>query len=153
MTGPSSSRDIPESSLILGYAPMILLPLIAVMAWGAAGWWGALFVSAGQLWAAILLVFIAGVRRGLSFDTPGGPQAVQLATMLWLFACGVAGLVLPWLSAFCVLIVGFGSVAILDPKAARRGEAPRHFARLRPPQMAVAIAGLAGLLARGLTLP
>ena len=37
-------------------------------------------------------------------------------------------------------------------KAAARGEVPRHFARLRPPQMAVAMLGLAGLLLRALTL-
>lgn len=148
----STSRDIPESSLIFGYGPMLLLPILAVMAWSANGWWGALFVSAGQLWAAVLLIFIAGVRRGLSFGTAGGPRPVQLVTMLWLFVMGLAGVMLPWLAAFCALIVGYGSVAILDPKAAKRDEVPRHFAKLRPPQMAVAILGLAGLLARSLTL-
>lgn len=152
MTDPSPSRAIPESSLVLGYGPMLLLPILAVMSWGAHGWWSALFVGAGQLWAAVLLIFIAGVRRGLSFTTEGGSRPIQLATMMWLFLMGLAGLALPWIAGFCALVIGYGSVAILDPKAAKRGEVPRHFARLRPPQMAVAILGLAGLLLRALTL-
>lgn len=145
-------RRIPESSIVLGYAPMILLPILAIPAWGSQGVWGAFFVTAGQLWAAVLLIFLAGVRRGLSFGTEDGPRPIQLATMLWLFALGVGGLALPWIAAFCALVVGYGSVAILDPKAAARGEVPRHFAKLRPPQMAVALVGLTALLLRALTL-
>ena len=36
---------------------------------------------------------------------------------------------------------------ILDPIAARDGQAPLFFARLRPPQMAIAVASLVALLA------
>ncbi len=152
VNGMTGSRAIPPSSLILGYAPMLVLPILAIPAWGSSGAWAAFFVTAGQLWASVLLVFIAGVRRGLSFSMAEGPRPIQLATMLWLFLLGVAGIALPWLAAFCALIVGFGSVIILDPRAARRGEVPRHFAKLRPPQMAVALVGLAALLGRALTL-
>jgi hypothetical protein len=53
--------------------------------------------------------------------------------------------VLPTSVAFFPLIVGYGSVALLDPPAARRGEVPAHFARLRPPQMLVAMSGLVAL--------
>ena len=49
--------------------------------------------------------------------------------------------------AFAALVVGYGSIALLDPPAARRDEVPAFFARLRPPQMAVALAGLVALLA------
>jgi hypothetical protein len=65
--------------------------------------------------------------------------------MGWLFLLGLAGLLLPTAAAFLALIVGYGSVALLDPRAAAREEVPAHFARLRPPQVAVAILGLAGL--------
>jgi hypothetical protein len=42
-------------------------------------------------------------------------------------------------AALVLLTTGYASVAILDPIAARRGEVPAHFARLRPPQMTAAI--------------
>ncbi|WP_156680529.1 DUF3429 family protein [Sphingomonas profundi] len=152
MTDRSSSRAIPESSIVLGFGPMLVLPVLAVLAWSTGGWWGAFFVGIGQLWAGVLLIFIAGVRRGLSFGMADGPRPLQLATMMWLFVLGLAGVALPWLAGFCALLIGYGSVAILDPRAAKRGEVPAHFARLRPPQMAVAILGLTGLLLRALTL-
>jgi hypothetical protein len=67
--------------------------------------------------------------------------------MAWLFALGVAALLLAARFAFAALVVGYGSIALLDPPAARRDEVPAFFARLRPPQMAVALAGLVALLA------
>ncbi len=145
------SRKIPESSIVLGYGPMLLLPVVAIAAWSANGWWSAVLLSAGQLWAAVLLIFIAGVRRGFSFAMEDGPRPAQLAAMMLFFILGVIGLVAPWTWAFPALVIGYGSVAILDPKAAARGEAPKHFARLRPPQMAVALVGLTALFLRALT--
>ncbi len=146
------SRIIPPSSLVLGYGPVMLLLVLVIAAWGTTGIWSAFFVSAGQLWASALLLFLAGVRRGYSFAMEGGPRPIQLFTMAWLFVLGLAGVTLPWLPAFCALVVGFGSILILDPRAAARAEVPAHFARLRPPQMAVALLGLTGLLLRALTL-
>ena len=46
-----------------------------------------------------------------------------------------------------LLLVGFGAIAVLDPIAARRGEAPLFFARLRPVQIPIALLSLAALLA------
>ena len=37
---------------------------------------------------AAILLFLAGVRRGLSFRTPGGATAGQIAASLWYFAAG-----------------------------------------------------------------
>ncbi|WP_156311811.1 hypothetical protein [Methylobacterium platani] len=45
--------------------------------------------------------------------------------------------------AAVLLIAGFGLVAVLDPVAARRGETPLFFARLRPVQRPLAIVSLA----------
>lgn len=71
--------------------------------------------------------------------------------MLGLFCLGFAALVLASLNrdvaALVLLILGFLSLTILDPIAARRGEAPLFFARLRPAQIPLAILGLAALLA------
>jgi hypothetical protein len=108
-------------------------------------------LSLTGLWGCAILLFLSGVRRGLSFRTEGGPTWVQIATMLGLFLLGFGGLVLLFLGALrpalALLIVGFTGVAILDPIAARRGEAPLFFARLRPFQIPIAIVSLCALFA------
>lgn len=48
--------------------------------------------------------------------------------------------------ALPLLLAGYVSLAVLDPWAARQGEAPPFFARLRPAQMAIPVACLAALL-------
>lgn len=145
MKGP---RRIPPLSLILGYGPMAAFPLLALAAWLAPPPWPAIAVAIGQGWGAALLIFLAGVRRGLSFFTEGGPRPAQIATMLWLFVLGCAALVTAPLLAFPLLVIGYSSIALLDPPAARRGETPAFFIRLRPPQMGVALVGLVALLVR-----
>lgn len=136
----------PALSLLLGYGPAAVLPVLGVLAWAGQGW----ALSLGRLWGAAILIFLAGVARGLSFFTDGGPRWPQIAATMWRFACGLVAL-LVWLpGAFALLIAGYLGVALVDPWAARHGEAPRYFTRLRPPQMAMALAGLALLLARSL---
>ena len=68
--------------------------------------------------------------------------------MLWLFCLGfgatiLTALVLP-LPASLLLLLGFLSLGILDPIAARSLEAPLYFARLRPAQMAIPVVCLLG---------
>ncbi len=88
------------------------------------------------------------MRRGLSFRQEGGPTFAQLASMMWLFVTGAGSLLVPWrLPALVLLLLGYGSDAILDPIAAQGYEAPQYFARLRPVQMLVPIASLLLLLA------
>jgi uncharacterized protein DUF3429 len=94
-------------------------------------------------WAGALLCFLAGVRRGLSFREESGPTAGQLGTAFWLFLSGAGALFLPGrILPLLLLLLGFGSEVVLDPMAARRREAPRYFARLRPVQLAVPILSL-----------
>lgn len=95
-----------------------------------------------RFWGAALLLFFSGVRRGLSFRTEGGATRVQMAVFAWLFAAGLATLLLPVQGALWLLIAGFASLGALDPWAARRGEAPLWFAGLRAVQMPVAVVGL-----------
>jgi hypothetical protein len=42
-----------------------------------------------------------------------------------------------------VLAIGYLTSLLYDPVAARSGAAPRYFAQLRPPQMLIALVGLA----------
>ena len=135
----------PPLSLLLGYGPVALILLLAILAWAGLSWAAPL----ARLWAAAILIFIAGVARGLSFFTEGGPRVSQLAMMLLRFTCGLVALAVPLGWAFALLTIGYLSALIYDPLTARDGAAPRFFAQLRPPQMLVAMAGLVLLAAVG----
>ena len=80
----------------------------------------------------------------------GGPAFAQILTMLWLFCAGSGALVLWWLQrpAFAVglLAAAYASIGILDPIAARSGQVPLFFARLRPVQMVFPVLSLLSLL-------
>ncbi len=149
-------REVPWLSVLLGYGPMLPLVLGAAGAWLLAGPLRSADIQLTLLFAATILAFLAGVRRGLSFRTAGGPTAAQIGTMLALFILALASLACllraRLLSAAVLLAVGFTVTAALDPIAARTGEAPLFFARLRPTQMPIAAASLvaiaAALLAR-----
>ncbi|MGU3361406.1 DUF3429 domain-containing protein [Methylobacterium sp. M6A4_1b] len=145
-------RAVPWLGIVLGYGPMLPFAVGALVAWG---WRGAALGQAAAaltiLWGCAILLFLSGVRRGVSFRTEGGATVVQIATMIGLFSLGFAALVLAALDravpALALLLLGFTAIAVLDPIAARRGEAPLFFARLRPVQIPIAILSLAGLLA------
>jgi hypothetical protein len=139
----------PGLSLLFGYGPMLPIVAAAIAGWTLprTGW---PIACLGLVWAAAILLFLAGVRRGLAFRTPGGERIGEMATMIWLFLLGLAALVaIPlWGAASAgLLAIGYASVAILDPIAALREEAPAHFARLRPPQMALGLCGILALMA------
>jgi hypothetical protein len=141
---------VPWLSLVLGFGPMLPFVAGAAAAWWLAGDPGRMALTLTLLWGCAILLFLSGVRRGVSFRTEGGATLAQIATMLALFALGWGALVAVVLgsaaTATVCLLVGFGLIAVLDPIAARRGEAPLSFARLRPIQMPVALASLAALL-------
>ena len=138
---------VPLDGLVLGYGPMLPFPAAVLALLLAPAPWAAAALALVVLWGAAILMFLGGVRRGLSFRTPGGPRASQLAMMLWLFLAGLGAMVAPAAWALALLLAGYASLMVLDPVAARREEAPLYFARLRPPQMAVASVSLAALLA------
>lgn len=134
---------VPWLDLALGWGAVSPFPAAAVAAW--LGWTPA--IGWAVLWGGAALCFVAGVRRGLSFRTVDGPTPAQLAVFAWLFAAGLAAMVLPWRGlAVLVLIAGYGSLIWLDPAAAEKGEAPLWFARLRPFQMAVPVASLIAVI-------
>ena len=144
-------RRVPWLSIVFGYGPMLPFLAGAAAAWGWRGEaWGDAALTLTLLWGCAILLFLSGVRRGLSFRTEGGARLTQVATMIGLFSLGFAALVLAvtdWtVAALSLLLLGFAAIAILDPIAARRGEAPLYFARLRPVQIPLALLGLAALL-------
>ena len=130
---------IPWDGLIFGWVPMLPFPAAVLGVWLGGEALAALALRLAVLWGAALLLFLAGVRRGLSFRTPGGPRLSQLGMMLGLFLAGLLALLLPLAWALLLLWAGFLALLVLDPVAARREEAPLYFARLRPPQMAVPV--------------
>ena len=138
----------PAISLFLAYVAMVPLVAGAVLAIIVTPAWTPEVVRLTAAWATAVLCFLSGVRRGLSFRQPGGPTVAQLAAMLWVFVLGAGSILVPWRTASIVLLlIGYASLAIIDPIAAEREEAPRYFARLRPVQMLLPVASLLILLA------
>ena len=147
----TESRRTPALSVFLGSIAMVPFAVGAVAAWVLGPDWSALAAKFTLLWGCSILIFLAGVRRGVSFRTAGGPTVAQIATMVWLFVLGVTALMLPgFVVPLVLLLAGYLSLAVLDPLAARRGEAPLFFERLRPVQMLVPLASLAAVLVRAL---
>ena len=135
--------ETPWLGVFFGYVAMV--PFVpGVLAYGLAPepWRGAA-LAVTLFWGCAILTFLSGVRRGVSFRTPGGVTAAQVATMLWLFCLGFAAIVLTALAlplwAAALLLVGYVSLQVFDPIAARKLEAPLYFARLRPVQMAIPV--------------
>jgi hypothetical protein len=146
------STAIPPLSLIFGFGPVLFLLLLAVGAWLLPEPLGNWAIVAGWLWGSAILLFLAGVIRGLSFAAPGGPRPRQIVSMILIFTLGLAALTVPAAIAFPLLATGYILIAIGDPVAAHDDLAPAHFARLRPPQMAIAVVGLVALAARAIQL-
>ena len=142
-------RRTPPVSVLLASAA--LLPLLAGTAatLAAPGPRSAAAEKATLAWANAILLFLAGVRRGLAFREPGGPTAAQIATAAGLFLPGLAAMLAPRpRPAAALLAAGFTGIAVLDPLAARRQEAPAFFSRLRPVQAGVATLALLAILLR-----
>ncbi len=147
-------RAVPWLSVVFGYGPMLPFLGGAALVWLLRGEAAEAIFRLTLLWACAILLFLSGVRRGVSFRTEGGARATQIVTMLGLFLLGFFALVAFMLGsvvpALVLLMLGFAAIAVLDPIAARRGEAPLFFERLRPFQMPLAVLGLAALLAHRL---
>jgi len=150
MTQPETRRTIPTSSLIFGYGPMIPFVLGAIGTWSNTAWHSPA-MGLTIIWGGLILSFVAGVRRGFGFGHAQATLMSELVAMMSYFSMAGATLILAWLGylpqAISLLALGFGIVAIADYRAAKAGDAPAHFAKLRPPQMAIAVLSLLAILA------
>lgn len=140
-------RTTPPLSLVLAYAGVA--PIVAGAALSRVLPPPASRLVAGLAtgWAGAILCFLGGVRRGLAFRQPGGTTVSEAGAMLTVFSAGAGGTLLPHGRApIGLLLGGYVLLALLDRHAAHEGEAPRYFARLRPPQSALAAVSLLSLL-------
>lgn len=142
---------IPADSVIFGYGPMVPFALGAAGAWQG-GTLGGLAVGLTIIWGTLILAFVAGVRRGFGFGNAKAVLAVELITMMIYFSISGIGLIAAYLGhpfvAVILLAVGFAMVALLDRHAALHGNAPGHFAQLRPLQMSIAVISLLAIAVR-----
>jgi Protein of unknown function (DUF3429) len=140
--------ETPPLSVLFAWGPMIPFVVGALATWVMPP--AAIPAQLTVVWGGAIMAFLSGVRRGLSFRTPGGPRWQQIATMIWLFLLAIGALVTSSKPALAIpfLIAGFTSIAVLDPIAARRSEAPLFFARLRPVQMLVPVVCLCAIAAK-----
>ena len=143
MTRATDPR-VPWTSIVFGYGPMLPLVAAGLGTWLLAEPWPLLAVQLAITWAAVILAFIAGVRRGFGFGQDRASTAVELATAAAYITLAFLALVVPRPSvALALLIVGYVLAGVLDSRAARAGNAPLHFARLRGPQLLLGSVGLA----------
>ena len=140
-------NEIPRLDILFGFGPTVPFVVGAVVAWLSPQPSRLIALQLVALWGSAILLFLSGVRRGLSFRTEGGPTWPQMATMLALFCLGLGALVAlmidALLLALIILLASYVAVFVLDPIAARRGEAPLYFARLRRLQIPIVLLALA----------
>lgn len=152
MPNPSDATraPIPFSSLVFGYGPVTPFVAAALGAWTMAAPWPGIATRLAIIWGGIILVFLAGVRRGYGFGDPKASTFREIATMVVYVFLGGLSLVFasvqqPTLAVMCQ-VVGFFLVTLMDRRAAFTGDAPPYFARLRAPQMAIVLTALVALL-------
>ncbi len=139
-----SSSPVPTDSIVFGYGPMLPLVAAGVGVWILPGGWPVIIVQFAIVWAALILSFIGGVRRGFGFATPGASTPVEIAAAVaYVTIAGLSLVVSRAAIAVALLAAGYALAALLDRRAALAGNAPAHFARLRPPQLLLGCAGLA----------
>jgi hypothetical protein len=149
----SDPRDphVPVDSWLLGYGPMLPLLAAGIGAWVLPFPYSLVAVDVAIKWGALILAFIAGVRRGFGFGYPGASKPAEIAVCLGYFTLALLAIALPPMPIrLAALLVGYGTAAVLERQAAIAGNAPAHFARLRPGQMTVGAIGLALALVRTL---
>lgn len=125
-----------------------MMPLVAaaIGTWTLPHDWPIVAIRMAVIWGALVLAFVGGVRRGFGFGVPTASTVVEIVTAaIYLGLAGLAMIVPAAGMALALLMIGYVLVALLDRRAAVRGDAPAHFALIRPPQMLIGVASLAVL--------
>jgi hypothetical protein len=145
-------RETAEGHLldrVLGWGAIAPLAACAVAAWLSAGSVRAVVMSLAIIWGGAVLVFLAGVRRGLGFHAPGGMRSSQIVFMLWTFALAFGSMIaLQPLTSLGLLMLGYAGMALSARAATLREEVPIFSAGLRPVQMSIALLSLCAVAAR-----
>lgn len=148
MLARADNPRIPVNSAVLGYGPMLPLVAAAAAVWLTTGLLPAIALRLAIIWAALILTFIAGVRRGFGFGVDRASTWSEIASSTGYFAVAGLALIVPYPAvALGLLAFGYLLAGALDRRAALAGNAPLHFARLRPPQMLIGAVGLAAIWA------
>lgn len=135
---------IPADSVLFGFGPMLPLVAAGIGVWVLPQPWPFLAIQYAVVWGALILAFIGGVRRGFGFARPEASTATEIAAAVAYFSIAGLALVVPYARiSLALLAAGYAFAALLDRRAAQRGDAPAYFARLRPPQLLLGCAGLA----------
>ena len=135
---------IPRNAIVLGFGPMLPLLAAGLGVWLLPGGWPILAIQLAIVWAALILAFIGGVRRGFGFAREEASTPVAIAAAGSYLAVALLALVVPRATmALMLLIVGYAVAALFDRRAALAGNAPAFFATLRPPQLLAGAAGMA----------
>ncbi|WP_294190356.1 DUF3429 domain-containing protein [uncultured Sphingomonas sp.] len=138
------SNRIPLDGKILGFGPMLPLVAAGIGAWTLPVEWKVIALNCAIIWGALILAFVAGVRRGYGFGNPDASKPTEIAAALSYFSIAGLSLIVPYASiALALLAAGYAFVGLLDRRAGRRGNAPAYFATLRGPQFLLGAAGLA----------
>ena len=139
---------VPRNALVLGFGPMLPLIAAGIGVWVLPGAWPILAVQLAVVWGALILAFIAGVRRGFGFGRAEASTPIAIAAAVSYFTLAGLALVVPRATmALMLLIVGYALAALFDRRAALAGDAPAFFAPLRPPQLLSGAAGMAACFA------
>ncbi|MGF7150335.1 hypothetical protein FHS96_003993 [Sphingomonas zeicaulis] len=85
-------ESIPATSLVFGFGSMVPLAVAAVGAWTMPPPWPLIAVELGILCAAIILIFVGGVRRGFGFGNPASSTRSQIRAVI--VYVGLGGLAL-----------------------------------------------------------
>lgn len=149
-------RETAEGHLldrVLGWGTMAPLVGCALVAWLTYGSVRAVAMSLAIIWAGAVLVFLAGVRRGLSSRTPGSAGSSQIIFVLWTFALAFGSMIaLRPLTSLGLLILGYAGMAVTARAAALREDVPIFIGGFRTAQMTVGAFSLCAVAAR-LVLP
>jgi len=141
-----SQTSVPSTALWLGglgAVPFIGLAGAALLLSGQAKLLAAYALAA---YGAVILSFLGGVHWGLAVGSEHGPDAGKLSARLAVSVIpslvGWAGLLIGGSAGLFILAFAFAAMLLVDLRAARLGEAPSWYPRLRIPLSLMAMAAL-----------
>ena len=89
------SNRIPLDGKILGFGPMLPLVAAGIGAWTLPGSWPLIAVQCAVIWGALILAFVAGVRRGYGFGNPAASKRAEIAAAMAYFSIAGLSLIVP----------------------------------------------------------